>query len=186
MTPQPPYCSRVGCPNQPTHAAGGNRWCRKHLPLDESLMPISWEEHVEPDPDAVRKTNEIVTEVIRSADKAAQYGYREGHVAGANAVATILTDLIAEQRELHHRFDDHCSLCNTGEWPCQCVQSLDRAEQRLREVSGIETVVNVGGKYYRAIVPHPEDWTIERPILAIWPDELTEEEAERFLEVQGE
>ncbi len=34
MTPQPPYCSRVGCPNQPTHAAGGNRWCRKHLPLD--------------------------------------------------------------------------------------------------------------------------------------------------------
>lgn len=47
----------------------------------------------------------------------------------------ILTDLIAEQRELHHRMGFACSLCVT-EWPCQCVESLDRAEARLREVQG--------------------------------------------------
>ena len=46
----------------------------------------------------------------------------------------ILTDLIAEQRELHHRMGFVCSLCVT-EWPCQCVESLNRAEARLREVS---------------------------------------------------
>lgn len=47
---------------------------------------------------------------------------------------------------------------------------------------GIETVVNIGGKFYRAIVPKSEDFTLERPILAIWPDVLAQEEAERLWE----
>ncbi len=49
---------------------------------------------------------------------------------------------------------------------------------------GIETVVSISGKFYRAIVPRPDDFTLERPILAIWPDELTEAEAERLWEKQ--
>lgn len=47
----------------------------------------------------------------------------------------ILLDLIAEQRELHHRMGFACSLCVT-EWPCQCVESLDCAEARLWEIGG--------------------------------------------------
>lgn len=45
----------------------------------------------------------------------------------------ILQDLIEEQRELHHRMGGFCSLCSK-EWPCQCVQSLERAETKLRVV----------------------------------------------------
>lgn len=56
-------------------------------------------------------------------------------VREAQQLRSTLADLIAEQRELHHRMGFACSLCVT-EWPCQCTESLDRAEERLREVTG--------------------------------------------------
>lgn len=81
-----------------------------------------------PCPDCIGPERDYVREYVRNWRKGnPQSRYRK--------TVAILTDLIEEQRELHHRFGDFCSLC-TGEWPCQCVQSLDRAEGRLREVSG--------------------------------------------------
>lgn len=48
----------------------------------------------------------------------------------------VLRGLIEEQRELHHRMGFACSLCVT-EWPCQCVESLDRAESRLEGLNDV-------------------------------------------------
>lgn len=56
----------------------------------------------------------------------------------------ILTDLIAELRVFHQREGllDYCRLCSDDEWvarwPCDSAKALDRAEARLREVSGDE------------------------------------------------
>lgn len=56
------------------------------------------------------------------------------HGGKKSEALTILTDLIEEQRELHHRLDFECSLCDEA-WPCQCVESLDRAASRLQGLS---------------------------------------------------
>lgn len=48
-------------------------------------------------------SQQLIVALLDAADQAARYGYREGHVQGANTVAAILTDLIAELREVPYR-----------------------------------------------------------------------------------
>ena len=74
-------------------------------------------------------------------------GYRNGYRVGASDRAAgaeaILTDLIAELRTAHHPaadLDGELRLCaeGCGITPCPTIRYTDRAEARLREVTGDE------------------------------------------------
>ena len=66
-------------------------------------------------------------------------------VARNYTLAAILTDLIAELRAEHYPhpctdpedFPCCCESC-AGAWPCLMADMADRAEERLREVTGDE------------------------------------------------
>lgn len=75
------------------------------------------------------------------------------HLRQRDAYRDVLRDLIAELREAHHAeqytlTDGHyCPICQTRasrmssksvDWPCDTARMADRAEARLREVSGDE------------------------------------------------
>ena len=73
-----------------------------------------------------------------------------GWEAGASTVTGILTDLIAELREVHIPYHggswdtdtlpicDQCSVAPSDavDYPCPSLVIVDRAEARLREVQG--------------------------------------------------
>ena len=89
------------------------------------------------------------------ADMLKSFGYPTADtVARAQAYHDILTDLIAQLRQIRQdgqsEADNHCWECGCiGEcdpatttatpcWPCATTLAADRAEARLREVSGDE------------------------------------------------
>lgn len=79
--------------------------------------------------------NELLTERQRVIVEALGRQWLEGHRDGFNQAAVILTDLITELRS-------GALICQTAAgdvmWPDEVAYQLDRAEARLRKVTGDE------------------------------------------------